>query len=371
MLKPWIEAQARLVEVAAGRAPADLVIRGGVWVNVHTGELLPGHDVAIADGRVACVLPDAAANIGPETQVIEAAGRYMVPGLIDAHMHVESGLVTVTEFARAVIPHGTTSMFIDPHEIANVLGLPGVRLMHDEARGLPVNVYVQVPSCVPSAPGLEHAGAELTPQDIAEAFVAFLGAAGIEVVAMGSHGIVTAADLARMYTRYAERQGWAVEVLDYTDSELGGYKDVRLAIKAKGSVEPQDGVWAHLKYEGGVHRVQRVPVTESGGRIHTSAATVAVLPEAEDVDITVNDAGSDDFSAYKGEVRVRANKTITVYRWGGSACPGKDLSAANVALLFEAAEESAKITPKYKPGAGSNKCLTGFKTQFKKDKGPS
>ncbi len=79
-------------------------------------------------------------------------------------MHVESGMVTVTEFARAVIPHGTTSMFIDPHEIANVLGLPGVRLMHDEAMGLPVNVFVQMPCCVPSAPGLENAGAELGPE---------------------------------------------------------------------------------------------------------------------------------------------------------------------------------------------------------------
>jgi len=84
-------------------------------------------------------------------------------------MHVESGMVTVTEFARAVIPHGTTSMFIDPHEIANVLGLPGVRLMHDEAIGLPVNIFVQMPSCVPSAPGLENPGAELGPDEVREA----------------------------------------------------------------------------------------------------------------------------------------------------------------------------------------------------------
>src|SRR5690606_3763036 len=87
----------------------------------------------------------------------------------DAHMHVESGMITVTEFARAVIPHGTTSMFIDPHEIANVLGLEGVRLMHDEAAALPVNVYVQMPSCVPSAPGLENAGASLGPDEVAGA----------------------------------------------------------------------------------------------------------------------------------------------------------------------------------------------------------
>ena len=98
----------------------------------------------------------------------------------------------------------------------------------------------------------------------------------------GEESALFAADLARMYTRYAERMGWAVEVLGATDSDLGGYKDVRLAIKTRGSVEPQDGVWAHLKYEGGVHRVQRVPVTESAGRIHTSAAGVLVMPEVDD-----------------------------------------------------------------------------------------
>ena len=98
----------------------------------------------------------------------------------------------------------------------------------------------------------------------------------------GEESALFAADLARMYTRYAERMGWAIEVLGATDSDLGGYKDVRLAIKTRGSAEPQDGVWAHLKYEGGVHRVQRVPVTESAGRIHTSAAGVLVMPEADD-----------------------------------------------------------------------------------------
>ena len=98
----------------------------------------------------------------------------------------------------------------------------------------------------------------------------------------GEESALFASDLARMYTRYAERMGWAVEVLGATDSELGGYKDVRLAIKTRGSAQPQDGVWAHLKYEGGVHRVQRVPVTESAGRIHTSAAGVLVMPEVDD-----------------------------------------------------------------------------------------
>lgn len=169
MLHPWHAVAAQLIDVAMGRKHADLVIRNGRWVNVHSGEIIPGTDIAVAHGRIAYVGPDAAHCIGPATKVIDAAGRYLVPGLCDAHMHVESGMVTVTEFARAVIPHGTTSMFIDPHEIANVLGLNGVKLMHDEAMGLPVNVFVQVPSCVPSAPGLETPGATLGPAEVTDA----------------------------------------------------------------------------------------------------------------------------------------------------------------------------------------------------------
>jgi adenine deaminase len=169
VLRSWQECAARLIGVAAGREPADMVIRSGSWVNVHSGEVLLGTDIAIADGRFAYCGTDASAMIGPETQVIDAAGRFLVPGLCDAHMHVESSMLTVTEFVRAVAPHGTTSIFIDPHEIANVLGLPGVRLVHDEAAVQPISVFVQMPSCAPSAPGLETTGHEIGPEDVAEA----------------------------------------------------------------------------------------------------------------------------------------------------------------------------------------------------------
>ncbi|NRP22493.1 Adenine deaminase [Ensifer adhaerens] len=169
MLQSWSKTAPELVDVAMGRTPADLVIRNGKWVNVYSGEIIPHTDIAVKAGRFAYVGADASHAIGEGTRVVDAGGRYLVPGLCDAHMHVESGLVTVTEFARAVIPHGTTTMFIDPHEIANVLGLAGVKLMNDEAQSLPINVYVQVPSCVPSAPGLETAGAELSAKDVAEA----------------------------------------------------------------------------------------------------------------------------------------------------------------------------------------------------------
>ena len=165
----WSELAPQLVDVAMGRRMADSVIRKGKWVNVHTGEIIPDMDVAVSGGRIAYVGADASHAIGEDTKVIEANGRYMVPGLCDAHMHVESGMITVSEFARAVIPHGTTSMFIDPHEIANVLGLKGVKVMHDDAANMPINIQVQVPSCVPSAPGLENAGAEITVEDVKEA----------------------------------------------------------------------------------------------------------------------------------------------------------------------------------------------------------
>ncbi|MFD6753188.1 MULTISPECIES: peptide chain release factor 1 [Micromonospora] len=104
----------------------------------------------------------------------------------------------------------------------------------------------------------------------------------------GEESALFAGDLLRMYTRYAERRGWLTEVIDAQDSDLGGVKDVSLAIKTKGVPEGGNGVWSRLKWEGGVHRVQRVPVTESQGRIHTSAAGVLVLPEAEDVDVTID-----------------------------------------------------------------------------------
>lgn len=168
-LQSWADTAPLLVDVAMGRRPADMLIRNGRWVNVHSGEIVAATDVAIIAGRFAAIGPDLGYTLGPDTSVIDAAGRYLVPGLCDGHMHVESGMVTVTEFCRAVIPHGTTTMFIDPHEIANVLGLRGVRLMHDEAAAMPTNVFVEMPSCVPSAPGLETPGATISPEEVAEA----------------------------------------------------------------------------------------------------------------------------------------------------------------------------------------------------------
>lgn len=110
----------------------------------------------------------------------------------------------------------------------------------------------------------------------------------VKAGAGGDESALFAGDLVRMYQRYAEKHNWKVEIIDVTEADLGGYKDISMAIKSKGNAEPGNSPYARLKFEGGVHRVQRVPETESQGRIHTSAAGVLILPEAEEVDVELN-----------------------------------------------------------------------------------
>lgn len=170
-----------LVATARGDLPATLVIRNARLVSVCTGEVLPGMSVAVQRSRIAYVGPDASHAIGERTRVIDADGAYLAPGLLDGHCHVESAQLTVTQFARAILPRGTTGIFFDAHEIANVLGLKGLRLMLDEARTTPLAAYLQVASCVPaSSLELETPGAVLGPAEVAEAFTW-----GPDVIALG------------------------------------------------------------------------------------------------------------------------------------------------------------------------------------------
>ena len=148
-----------LIRVASGEGEADLLITNGRVVDVFSGEV-EKKNVAIYGGRVVG-FGDYRAK-----RVIDVSGDFLCPGLIDGHVHVESSMVTLPEFARAVVPHGTTSVVIDPHEIANVLGRRGVRFMAESAMGIPLNVFVMIPSCVP-ATAMETSGAVLKAKDIA------------------------------------------------------------------------------------------------------------------------------------------------------------------------------------------------------------
>ncbi len=151
----------QLVGVARGNAPADLLLRDGWILDLFSGTFFRG-DVAVKDGIIVGFGASAA------REVINLDGAWLIPGLIDAHMHIESSQLTPAEFARAVLPHGTTTVMADPHEIANVLGLVGIRYMLDATEGLPLRVFFMVPSCVPATP-LETSGAELSATEISEA----------------------------------------------------------------------------------------------------------------------------------------------------------------------------------------------------------
>lgn len=148
----------RRIDVAAGRKPADLVIKNGKIVNVFTREIIEDH-IAIVDGYIAGI----GEFEGHET--IDASGKYLVPGFIDGHVHIESSMVTPAEFCNVVLPHGVTTIIADPHEIANVSGTAGIDFMLQASEGIPLDVLLMLPSCVPATP-FENAGATLNDEDL-------------------------------------------------------------------------------------------------------------------------------------------------------------------------------------------------------------
>ena len=162
------ECSRELSAVALGRIPADVVIRNTRLVNVCTREIIENTDIAIHSGRIAYVGNDAAHCIGEGTEVIDACGMYAAPGFLDGHIHIESSMLSAGEYARAVIPHGTTGIYYDPHEICNVMGLAGVDLMIKDAERTPLKAMLTSPSCVPAVPGFEDSGASVTSADIRE-----------------------------------------------------------------------------------------------------------------------------------------------------------------------------------------------------------
>ncbi len=160
--------------------------------------------------------------------------------------------------------------------------LEAAREMAQEDESFATEIPAMEASVEAAADKLEELLLPRDPNDDRDVIIEVKAGAG------GDESALFAGDLVRMYQRYAEKRNWKVEIIDMTESDLGGYKDISMAIKSKGTPEPGTTPYARLKFEGGVHRVQRVPETESQGRIHTSAAGVLVLPEAEEVDVELN-----------------------------------------------------------------------------------
>ncbi|MBE5816688.1 MAG: adenine deaminase [Clostridiales bacterium] len=161
------ECSKELVAVAMGRIPAETVIKNAKLINVCTKEIMENTDVAIHSSRIALV-GDASHCIGEGTTVINAHGMYIAPGMLDGHIHIESSMLSAGEYARSVIPHGTTGIYYDPHEICNVMGTDGVDLMIKDAERTPLKAMLTYPSCVPAVPGFEDSGSVVTSQDIRE-----------------------------------------------------------------------------------------------------------------------------------------------------------------------------------------------------------
>ena len=148
----------RIIDVAAGRQKADLVLKNATYVNVFSGQL-ETEDIAVAEGLIV--------GLGEYAglQEVDMTGKVVCPGFIDAHIHLESSLVSPAEFVRAVVPHGTTTVITDPHEITNVMGTDGIDYMLEATEGLPVDVQFMIPSCVPASP-LDESGANLDYRDV-------------------------------------------------------------------------------------------------------------------------------------------------------------------------------------------------------------
>lgn len=165
--KPLWEVSRTLSAVAGGAVPAELVITNARLVNVCTHEIQENISVAVAEGRIAMV-GDCSHCIGPDTRVVDAKGQYLAPGFLDGHIHVESSMMGVGAYAKAVIPHGTVGIYMDPHEICNVLGLDGVKCMLEDAKRTPLKAMLTTPSCVPAFPGFEDTGSFIGPAEVAE-----------------------------------------------------------------------------------------------------------------------------------------------------------------------------------------------------------
>ena len=159
--------RSRLIQAAMGQIPCDLTIGNVQFFNVITGEIYPA-SVDILDGFVVLVREEGQEAVLPSKSYYDGHGRYLIPGYIDTHMHIESTMMIPENLARAILPWGTTTICTDPHEIGNVMGLDGVRFMLANAKKSKLRQYVLAPSCVPSVPGMENAGAEFLAKEVGE-----------------------------------------------------------------------------------------------------------------------------------------------------------------------------------------------------------
>jgi adenine deaminase len=318
-----------------GRAKADLVVRNALLINVNSGEITEHQDIAVKADRIATV-GNVNQTVGPETEIIDAKGKWVSPGFIDGHVHVESSMVTGTEFAKAVMPRGTTTVFMDPHEITNVLGLNGVRFFLNEAASLPLKMLVTFPSCVPAAPGFETNGGSIGPKEVQEAMswkgVVALGEMmnypGVLASDVNVHGEIDA----------TLKAGKVVEghAVDLSDIDLGAYAAAGITSCHESTKEIQ----AMQKIRLGMYAMLR---EASGAR--NVAETVKAVTEAKldsrHVCLITDDREPTDL-LHDGHIDYAVRRAIEE---GVDPIKAIQMATLNTAEHFESARELGNIAP--------------------------
>ncbi|REG10366.1 adenine deaminase [Pelolinea submarina] len=332
--------RSELIEVARGDRPLDLVIQNVNLINVFTCEIYPG-DIGIYGERIALVVPAGSTPLEAK-ETIDGTGKWAAPGFVDTHLHIESSMVTPANYAAAVLPLGTTVSVIDPHEIGNVLGMEGVRYMVEASEGLPLRVYISIPTCVPAVPGKETAGAEFKAKEISEMFTWPRVIAAAEV--MDYIGVVRGNQPISDIVTAALDAGVAIQ--GHSPLLVGRELNAYLAAGIESDHEIRDGNEAVEKIRLGM--LPLLKLSSFGNPVKVVIPAVKDLPFL-DIALCTDDIEPDDIIS-KGhmdrvirEVIAYGIQPALAYRWasltGARAYQLKDLGAiapgyyANILLL--------------------------------------
>lgn len=337
------------VGTAMGREPADLIIRNGRLVNVNTGRIQDEVDVVVKEGFICLVGNAWHVKTNANTKIVDAKGRFLVPGFIDTHEHVESSMIDIRSFAAAVLPEGTTTIACDNHEITNVFGLRAVELFSQAAEGLPLKVMVAMPVCVPSIAGFEDAGAVITDQEVTEAYRQ--GWAQLQGEQMNFPGLIYGDPAVHAITAASLREG-VVLTGHFSSPEINVGLQAFIAAGITGCHEATTAQEALRRAELGCYAQQRygtawldMPQTIRAVldnpdidtrffTLITDDVTPATIVDEGHLSRVVRDAikeGLDPIRAYQ-MVTINAAQMLEKSRWIGTISPGR---AADILIVSD------------------------------------
>jgi adenine deaminase len=340
-----------MVATAMGREPADLIIRNARLVNVNIARIQDGVDIAVRHGFIALVGDASHIPVSASTKVVDAEGRFVIPGFIDTHDHVESSMMEIRSFAAAVLPHGTTTVACDNHELTNVFGLRAVELFHDAAEGLPLKVLVAMPVCVPSIPGFEDAGAIIRPEEVQKAYDQ--GWAALQGEQMNFPGLIFGDAGVHAITATSLEAG-VILTGHYSSLELRHGLNAFVASGITGCHEATTAEGALRRTELGCYVQQRYgsawldmpnlirAVTENPGldtrffTLVTDDVTAATIVESGHLDRVIRVAIQQGVSPVTAlqMVTINAAQLLERSRWIGTVSPGR---AADVLIVSDLA----------------------------------